>query len=353
MTVCDLRKQLQDAEASLAAQAGRHAEAEARWKEEQAGWAEAEARLNVEAEQRLISRTDPPFAAASTTIASAVPTYEETYLELLVKQLEQGMETADASRAEALSNQVAVFRRLQAAMAARLSADLTLIECVGKGGEEEGKEGRRGVGFDASVDDDEVLLRLFREVDRDGNGTISVEELLAAPLLRKAVNAEMARVLRHAVGCDLQALEEALQSVQEEQLEPFAQRVAGSGNGRSAAVRAVFDAIRLSGQATAKPGADQATAGGAGEGGTRMATRADLDSFLQAEGAPAKGSALAKALEKLSAALPQELEFLGVKAAARKVPRVAAQRLEWVRTMGLDAALARHLPPGTLDDGCA
>jgi hypothetical protein len=60
--VSDLRKQLQDAEASLAAQAGRNAEAEARWKEEQAGWAEAEAHLKAEAEQRLMSRTDPPAA---------------------------------------------------------------------------------------------------------------------------------------------------------------------------------------------------------------------------------------------------------------------------------------------------
>jgi hypothetical protein len=86
-----------------------------------------------------------------------------------------------------------------------------------------------------------------------------------------------------------------------------------------------------------------------------MASRADLQRFLEAEGAPVQGSALARALEKLAGALPadgRELDFLAVKAAARKVPRVAAQRLEWVRGMGLDAALARHLPPGTLDDGC-
>ena len=31
--------------------------------------------------------------------------------------------------------------------------------------------------------------------------------------------------------------------------------------------------------------------------------------------------------------------------------QVAAARLEWVRSMSLDAALALHLPPGTLDDG--
>ncbi len=52
------------------------------------------------------------------------------------------------------------------------------------------------------MDDDEVLLRFFREVDADGDGTISVEELHAAPLLHKADHTAMARALRRAVGCD-------------------------------------------------------------------------------------------------------------------------------------------------------
>jgi hypothetical protein len=368
----DLRKQLQDAEARLVAQGVRHAEAEARWKEDHVGLAEVQAGQKADVEWRLMNRMDPPSAAASSTSAAALPAYGGEYLALIIKLLEQGRESsaADACRAEVLSKQAEVLRRLNAAMAARLSADLTLSECVEKGAEEEGGEGQRGVGFDSSVDDDEVLLRLFRELDRDGNGTISMEELLAAPLLCKAENAEMSRMLRRAMGCDLQALEEALQSVGERELELFAQRVAGSlgdsegaghATGRSAAVKAIFDAISSSGRAAVLPGAGQAAAGCTGEGDTRVATRADLDCFLQAKGANAKGSTLATALERLLAALPvpadgqdsQELDFLAVKAAARKVPRVAAQRLEWVRTMGLDAALARHLPPGTLDDGCA
>ena len=46
-----------------------------------------------------------------------------------------------------------------------------------------------------------------------------------------------------------------------------------------------------------------------------------------------------------------ELDFLAVKRAARRVPRVSGQRMEWIRGVGLDAALARHLNPGTLEDG--
>ena len=166
----------------------------------------------------------------------------------------------------------------------------------------------RSVGFDASVDDDEVLLRLFREVDADGDGTISLEELLKA-----------------------------------------AGDSAGRGSERGAAIKAVFDAIGSSQQAVGSQEQDR-TAAGEGEGGARVCTRADLDRFLPAEGAPANGIPLATALEKLATSLPADghLDFLALKEAARKVPRVGAQRLEWERSMGLDAALARHLPPGTL-----
>ena len=168
----------------------------------------------------------------------------------------------------------------------------------------------------------------------------------------------MARVLRRALGCDRRALEEAFEPLKESDLAPYAQRDAGgaaAGAGhtlaRGAAIKAILDAILLPSQQEPEP-QDRAAAG---EGGTRMATRADLDRFLAAEGpgAPAKDSPLATALGKLAASLPADghLDFLALKEAARKVPRVAAQRLEWVRSMSLDAALARHLPPGTLVDG--
>ena len=47
------------------------------------------------------------------------------------------------------------------------------------------------------------------------------------------------------------------------------------------------------------------------------------------------------------------LDFMAFKAVLRKVPRVPGQRTAWIRGMLLEADLARHLRPGTLDDGLA
>ena len=229
-----------------------------------------------------------------------------------------------------------MLRRLKDVIGARLSA-------MG--------EGSRIV-FDASVDSDEVLLRFFRELDRDGNGTVSIEELLGAPALQEKDNADMAQTLRRAAGvwCDLAGLEKALEPVAVADLEAAAAAIpGGQAQGRSAAVRAIFDAVVPVLQA-ASP-LDRA---GAGKD-IRVATAVDLKRFLdtEAQGRPAPGSDLARALSQLADTLPAdtELDFLALKEAARQVPRVAAQRMEWVRTMGLDAALARHLPPGTFFDG--
>ena len=285
-------------------------------------------------------------ATAAAAVAVEVPKYGGEYLEKIVQQLEKGKEsaTADAGRKELLSRQADALRRLKAAMAARGS---TYANDPAAQGDSEGKEGGGGGGFDASVDDDEVLLRLFREVDADGDGAISMEELLGAPLLQKKENTEMVRVLRRALGCDLRALEETLAPLSEADLTPQAGGAAsGAGDSaghtlaRGAAIKAIFDAIGPS---------QSEDLAAAAEGDTRMATRADLVRFLSAVGAPAKGAPLATALEKLAASL--SADFLALKEAARKVPRVAAQRLEWVRSMEFEAALARHLPPGTLDDG--
>jgi hypothetical protein len=46
-----------------------------------------------------------------------------------------------------------------------------------------------------------------------------------------------------------------------------------------------------------------------------------------------------------------ELDFLAVKKAARRVPRVVGQRMEWAKGLQLDAMLARQLNPGHLEDG--
>ena len=216
------------------------------------------------------------------------------------------------------------------------------------------REGSRIV-FDASVDSDEVLLRFFRELDRDGSGTVSMEELLGAPALQEKDNADMAQTLRRAVGvwCDLAGLEKALEPVAVADLEAAAAAIqGGQAQGRSAAVRAIFDAVVPVPVLQAASPLDRA---GAGKD-IRVATKVDLKRFLdtEAEGRPAPGSALAVALSQLADTLradTEHLDFLALKEAARQVPRVAAQRLEWVRDMGLDSLLARHLPPGTFFDG--
>ncbi len=58
-------------------QGGRHAEAEARWREDQVGRAEAEARLKAEVERlrRSLAEAERVPSAASTTSAAAVQTY--------------------------------------------------------------------------------------------------------------------------------------------------------------------------------------------------------------------------------------------------------------------------------------
>ncbi len=128
---------------------------------------------------------------------------------------------------------------------------------------------------------------------------------------------------------------------------------------RGAAVRAVLDVmVRPSARGAVETGAESAVQPGEGGGQDAVATRKDVEDFLAgAQGAPDVRPAIVEALKGLAAELPAEavteLDFVVVKEAARRVPRVAGQRVEWVRGMGLDAMLARHLPPGTLDDGYA
>jgi len=249
--------------------------------------------------------------------AAAPPAYGGEYAALLVAEMEKQHEegTADASRREALPRQVEVLRRLSKAVEARQKP---------AGSDSNGSNIR----FDEDMDEAEVLLRLFREVDTDRNGRASLDEMLAAQQLR---NSEILRVLRRAVGCNLAALEEALLPRQGLDV---------------AAVKAVFEAIGPSlGASTAR----QLTGEGEDD---RMVTRKDLERFLGAERTHCSPD-LASALKKLAATLrsDEQLDFLAFKVATAQVPRVAAQRLEWVRSMSLDEALARHLAPGTLDDG--
>ena len=267
--------------------------------------------------------------------------YGGGYLENIRQLLQKDDNAADARKREERTKQAETLGHIKAAMEARGQVDASL-----DGENKKGEGLERGLRFGASEDEDEVLLRFFREVDVDGTGTVTLEELLACPLLQKRENAEMAKVLRRALVCDLPALEEALGSLEDADLVLWAGCPGAAAGARVAAVKAIFEAVGPSRQAPQS----------AGEAETRMATREDLLRFVKAaKEDPAKSMPpkLSDALEKLAESLPFDdgLDFLTLKNAARKVPRVAAQRMAWVKTMGLDAALARHLPCGTMDDG--
>jgi hypothetical protein len=104
---------------------------------------------------------------------------------------------------------------------------------------------------------------------------------------------------------------------------------------RKASVKALFDALDPKGRGWAK--------------------KEDLDAHaakLQEEGKVTLAKALTDLARQLHSATA-ELDFLDVKREARQVPRVTGPRVDWARQTGLNTALARQLPPGTLEDGLA
>ena len=132
----------------------------------------------------------------------------ESYLGLIAEVLKERKTRANATakELEAVSKQLETLERLREVSAMRLSEDSSLRCTAPVGG-----ESKQRIKFDERVDDDEVLLRLFQEIDVGGNGKIERSELLGSALLEKPENAEMAKVLRQALVCDLEALEEALE----------------------------------------------------------------------------------------------------------------------------------------------
>ena len=91
----------------------------------------------------------------------------------------------------------------------------------------------------------------------------------------------------------------------------------------------------------------------------KFATRAQLEKWLSdPNSSPVSGAplptTLIEALSSFAASLPaSHVDFSTFRQAMRKLPRATGRRVTWVREMGLEAMLARHLPPGTIIDGLA
>ena len=142
----------------------------------------------------------------------------------------------------------------------------------------------------------------------------------------------MAKALHGAFGCDLAAMLEALSSLELVDFGEYKKET------KEESAKAIFEEVLQ-----ASPSAEQ------------FATQKHLLGLVAKMRSLQGHEKLTAALEKLATGLPDRdsLSFSDLKTAVRQVPRVAAQRMAFAESLQLTAALARHLPPGTLDDGLA
>ncbi len=268
---------------------------------------------------------------------------ENMYLTKMVEKMDsmKEIEDIDIGRAEEAIKQTEVLKLLMGVKKSRLEPETITAH------------GQKAVLFSASMDDDEVLLSFFKELDIDGSLTISKEELCQSNHFKNNENQAILKVLLCALECNLGTLLQALAHLEACDFGPFVCKNHSQTLGET-----VFDleatVKRVYGAAIQKAKGNSATSTVSGDD-TQVISKADLESFIgEVTTLLGTGSCrLVMALKKLANSLPSEgeLDFLAFKAAARKVPRVAGHRMAWVGTLGLDAALARHLPPGTLEDG--
>ena len=325
-TVDELNLQLREAEVQLEAEQQRHGKEVAMLQE----------RLQILSSALAASGT-PVLAAHSASEAGGAAMCRE-YVQLVIAGLKKGQETKDVDYRKEIEEQITSLESIARAMDGRLRP-------VGPDAE---------IFFDSVLDDDETLLGLMSEIDEGDkrDGFVSKDELFASNFLNVDQNKEIFRIFQTTFEIDLPALEDALSHLGDPDFAEYRrpQRVGDIWGvfDRDASVKAVFDAALEVEATNSKSGPCAAAA--------RLSVGVKKASLEQLAKACRGSEHLAMALKRLASTLLEdsgELDFLAIKRAARRVPRVAGQRMEWVGSMSLDAMLARHLPPGTLFDGLA
>jgi len=188
--------------------------------------------------------------------------------------------------------------------------------------------------FDCNVDDDEVLLLFFMDVDQDKKGTISLDNLYASDALKE--NPEMLAALKTALDFGFDAFKDALDHLT---LEDFG--CTFNCGTKLDSIRCVFESIAFESGLYTKEWMEKEYV---------LQPNNFLD-FFQSHPEIKCQEALTTALKQCMVLCATEISFMSFKDALRKIPRVAGQRIAWVRALGLDGLLARHLQPGSLFDG--
>ena len=282
---------------------------------------------------------------------------EVEYIDKVIRHMDEDSTGVDAEYRRILERQKATFQDMKRVISSRCQSQFFLDE--------------DSLRFDHSVDDDEILLNLFKKLDKQNRGTILLEELLDSEIVSNGSSSEFTTILRRAFECGLEDFEQALAHLdatdfgsfarykEKHQLDPVPQTISKKSRETvqpildlKASVSAIYDAALTSGS-PATLAAERVNRR------TQGVSRSDLEHLTsQIRNANPKVDScklkLVQALQQIANSLSTskgELSFLNFKAAAQRVPRVFGQRMEWVRSLGLDRALARHLPAGSLDDG--
>jgi hypothetical protein len=296
------------------------------------------------------------------------------YITKVIEILHKDKDNFNAERRKEVEEQETALLHLRLVVESRLKSESSVLESSPKA---------EALAFDIRMDDDEAVLRLMCEVDADGNGAISKEELFQSSLMKLPDQSEMRNAFEAAFGCDLQTMEDALAHLDAEDFGEFyhdnkGKNVIAAGDlfERKVLVSAVFDAAIRETTALA-PESKGSTSLSESCNSVEIDDMQGMESKLCKTGYKEMINRVRKAglerlvenlrkvsgSEKLASALDSlarllhgegvELDFLAVKRAVRRVPRVAGQRMEWAKAVGLDGALARHIPPGSLEDGLA
>ena len=274
-------------------------------------------------------------------------------LALLKQQLlllaQQSAATKSSSERLLIEEQVESFKKLQLVLESRLSPDNRL---EGTSVDYAGHE----VVFDAEIDDEELLLLEFAQLEPKGYGVLQSKpqdiaetlwlrlnfgfncEMLLTELsiyTEKILISDFKNYKRLTMKDSMDAIFQAIIKLQKETLLAAKNDKSGTESNNSTYL-------------TSKDPSMQGIVFG-------FPTKASLLLFIEENKLKVELNLL-KFLKSFAGKLRspgelRQLDFLTYKKARGYIPRASGQRLAWAKDLGLDAILARHLPPGSLEDG--